>query len=281
MKELVLLSPAPDSAKTRLVAALAALAGRCVLGDSALDDAGLAGMLRARWEREEPFAARRWARVEDEECIGCARCAKQCRLDALVLDGPPNELVAKTYRAEPLVCDGCGECVPICPRGGLVLDEVAPGRWLIGRTDYGPLVQVRLAAEAHDPGKVVTLVRDRARRLAEAEGHELLLVDGPAGSEASVVASVVHADAAVIVAGPSADLEPLGRMLLLARHLRVPATVFLARSDLHADAAEQVEDVARKAKAACIRARLDARPGTEAEDSARGAELLWAEVAPR
>jgi electron transport complex protein RnfB len=49
------------------------------------------------------------ARVDEDECIGCARCIKLCPTDALV--GAPKMIHAVVADA----CIACAKCVEVCP----------------------------------------------------------------------------------------------------------------------------------------------------------------------
>ncbi len=55
------------------------------------------------------------ARVNEQLCIGCARCPKVCPTDAII--GASKQLHAVIRDA----CTGCGQCVAICPTESLQL----------------------------------------------------------------------------------------------------------------------------------------------------------------
>lgn len=62
------------------------------------------------------------ARIEEDECVGCARCIKVCPVDAIV----GAELFTHTVLEE--FCTGCELCIPECPVDciDLILDENEP-----------------------------------------------------------------------------------------------------------------------------------------------------------
>jgi len=53
--------------------------------------------------------------------------------------------------------------------------ERLSGKWFISKTKYGPLVHAKLEAAQENSGKLVTLVRERAKLIAEKEKKILLL----------------------------------------------------------------------------------------------------------
>ncbi len=58
------------------------------------------------------------ARVDESECIGCARCIKVCPTDALV--GAPKQIHVVVADA----CIACAKCVEVCPTECLKMHPV-------------------------------------------------------------------------------------------------------------------------------------------------------------
>lgn len=65
----------------------------------------------------EPVPAQ-LARVEPEQCIGCARCLPACPVDAIV--GARKRL----HAVVPEQCTGCALCLPACPVDCIVLEPL-------------------------------------------------------------------------------------------------------------------------------------------------------------
>lgn len=63
----------------------------------------------ARAEMLAPLPPPQLARIDEDLCIGCAKCLDACPVDALV--GAPRQLHAVLDEA----CTGCGLCLPPCP----------------------------------------------------------------------------------------------------------------------------------------------------------------------
>ncbi len=53
--------------------------------------------------------------IDSQTCVGCGQCAETCLFDAISLEGPPNEVIAKTCHIHQLICKICGVCIEISP----------------------------------------------------------------------------------------------------------------------------------------------------------------------
>ncbi|GAB6054581.1 electron transport complex subunit RsxB [Magnetospira thiophila] len=58
--------------------------------------------------------------VNEDGCIGCARCFQVCHVDALV--GAPKQM----YTVIAAICDGCDKCVQVCPTDCIEMRPIAP-----------------------------------------------------------------------------------------------------------------------------------------------------------
>ena len=81
---------------------------------------------------------------------------------------------------DALACEGCAACYYQCPAEAIRMEEQQDGQWFRSETRFGPLFHASLFAGRENSGKLVTLVKQQARLLAQT-GAELLVVDGPPG----------------------------------------------------------------------------------------------------
>ncbi|MFH1568703.1 MAG: ATP-binding protein [Gemmatimonadota bacterium] len=259
MKELVVVSGKGGTGKTSVVAALATQAGRLVLADCDVDAADLHLVLAPAVQQAHPFSGGKRARVLAETCTGCGTCEEVCRFDAVrrVAAGADGSQVA--FAIDAVACEGCGVCVAFCPAGAIAFETVTNGEWYVSQTRCGPMVHACLGAGAENSGKLVTLVRQRARALAAEELIGLVLVDGPPGIGCPVIASLSGADAALIVAEPTAaGLHDFERIAALAAHFDVPAYLCANKWDLDPENAARLEGLAAERGLPCLgRVRYD------------------------
>ena len=247
MKQLVILSGKGGTGKTSVTAALAHLAslgnlaGQVVLADADVDAANLELVLKPQLLEAEEFRGGQVALIDQDACVACGECESVCRFDAIVeTDGQ--------YVVDPIACDGCAACVYQCPTGGIAMHEQVVGKCFVSDSRYGTLCHAHLFPGQENSGKLVTLVKQRARRRTLDEGRKLLLVDGPPGIGCPVIAAVSGADLTLIVTEPTvAGIHDLRRTLDTVRHFGVRALVCINKADLYPAGVEQIATYCRQA----------------------------------
>jgi len=286
-RELVVLSGKGGTGKTSVTASLAVLARDAVVADCDVDAADLHLVLSPAVRERHEFRAGREARIDPARCRACGVCLTRCRFDAV---RPPADATADAYAIDPFACEGCGVCVWTCPERAIAFPERHGGEWMISDTRAGPLVHARLAPAAENSGKLVSIVRREAQRLADRDARPLVIVDGPPGIGCPVIATVTGAAQVLLVTEPTvAGEHDLARVLALARHFQVPTVVCVNKWDLAPAGADRIEAAARAAGAAIApRIRYD-RGVTRAQTAARAVveidtpaaddiRRLWAEL---
>ena len=245
MNELIVVSGKGGTGKTSLTAAFAVLADRPVMADCDVDAADLHLVLSPRIKERHDFISGRTAIIRTKECVGCGVCMDYCRFGAISATGSSNGI--SKYVVDPFSCEGCGVCVRFCPAEAIDFPERHCGEWMVSETRKGPMVHAQLGTAAENSGKLVTTVRREARRIAEEENRELILVDGPPGIGCPVIASVTGASLVLVVTEPTVSGEhDMDRVLALTRHFAIPALVCVNKWDLNAGMAERIEERAEK-----------------------------------
>jgi MinD superfamily P-loop ATPase len=244
MREVVVCSGKGGTGKTSVVASFAALADKPVLVDCDVDAADLHLVLDPRIEYREEFRGGKEARIDEDRCAGCGTCQDLCRFSAVSEHLHPDG--GWSYQIDPLRCEGCGVCVHFCPERAIDFHETVSGEWFISETRNGPLVHARLAVAAENSGKLVSLVRYRAKQLAGERGTELILTDGPPGIGCPVIASLTGANMALVVTEPTKSaLHDLKRVVKLTRHFRIPAAVCINKYDINEHITAEICDHCR------------------------------------
>lgn len=241
MREVVVISGKGGTGKTSLVASFAALAGRCVVADADVDAADLHLVLAPSPREEEDFVGGSRARILPERCSGCGKCEELCRFGAVSGDGAPGG-GASVFRVDPVTCEGCGVCAYFCPEEAIEFRPVVSGRLFVSETRWGPFVHARLGAAQENSGKLVTLVRTRARTVAKERELGLMLCDGAPGVGCPVIASLAGADLVLIVTEPTlSGLHDLERVWELTTHFDARVFVCVNKWDLNERLATRIE----------------------------------------
>jgi MinD superfamily P-loop ATPase len=246
MRELVVISGKGGTGKTSIVASMAALAERAVLADCDVDAADLHLVLEPEALQREPFSGGCEARIRPQACTGCGRCVEACRFNA-VREGAGSDGSARIFRVDPVACEGCGVCVRVCPSQAIAFEPAINGEWFISRTRFGTMVHAKMGVAAENSGKLVSLIRRHARRIAGEQGRDLVLVDGSPGIGCPVIASITGADRVLIVTEPTrSGLHDLQRVADLAKHFDIPGRVCVNKWDLNPEMALEIEHCAAR-----------------------------------
>jgi MinD superfamily P-loop ATPase len=245
MKQLIILSGKGGTGKTSVTAAFAHLAsqngltGKVILADADVDAANLELVLQPRLLEQQDFKGGKIAVIDQDTCASCGDCEAVCRFDAIHnTDG--------LYAVDPIACDGCAACVYQCPTESISMQEQVAGRFYFSESRYGPLYHADLFPGQENSGKLVTLVKQRARLQAMDENRELVIVDGPPGIGCPVISAVSGASLALIVAEPTVSgVHDMHRILQTVQHFGVRALVCVNKADIYPAGAEEIESFCR------------------------------------
>jgi MinD superfamily P-loop ATPase len=257
IEELVVISGKGGTGKTSLTASFAVLAGNAVIADCDVDAADLHLVLAPRVLERHEFRSGREAVIRMEECVGCGVCRDYCRFDAVRMIREADS--RQTFIVDPVSCEGCGVCVRFCPVKAIDFPERVCGEWMVSETRCGSMVHARLGLAAENSGKLVSIVRREARRIAEQNGNGLIIVDGPPGIGCPVISSLTGASHVLVVTEPTVSGEhDLERVLALTKHFSIPTAICVNKWDINPEMTERIEKMAREADARIVgRIRYD------------------------
>ncbi len=248
MKQLTVISGKGGTGKTVLAASFAALAKHKVMADSDVDASNLHLLLHPRTKQAHQFKGGVKAILDRKRCTGCGKCMEVCRFDAIREEEGQGMMIF-----DPVACEGCQVCALICPTEAIQMEENVSGEWYVSETEYGPMVHARLGVAQENSGKLVTLVRKNARDIAQKNGLELIIVDGPPGIGCPVIASITGVDLVVIVTEPTfSAISDLKRVLALTQHFNIRSTVLINKCDLNLENTEQIGDFCRQEGVAVV-----------------------------
>ena len=237
MKELVIISGKGGTGKTSLVSAFASLAQNKVLCDADVDAADLHLITAPVVKERHDFQGGRTAIIQKDKCTQCGVCQDLCKWDA----------ISDSFEVDSIGCEGCGICVYFCPEKAIDFPLSTCGEWFISETTFGPMVHARLGIAEENSGKLVSLVRRKARELAEEKKLDLIRTDGPPGIGCPVIAAIGGASGVLVVTEPTVSSKhDMERVVQLAAHFNVPAMVCVNKFDINLDQTQAIERFAKE-----------------------------------
>ncbi len=241
MKELVVISGKGGTGKTSIVASFAGLAKNAVFADCDVDAADLHLVLEPKIKQKSDFSGGKRATIIAEKCNSCGKCRDLCRFGAINLNGGGNDVVDKTFTVDPISCEGCKVCAEFCPVDAIEFNDCINGQWFISDTRFGPMVHAKLGIAEENSGKLVTLIRKEAKRIASEEQKNLIIVDGSPGIGCPVIASITGAALLLIITEPTlSGKHDLGRVADLAASFGIPTLLCINKYDLNTEITAQI-----------------------------------------
>jgi len=242
LKEIVVISGKGGTGKTSIVASFAALANAAVLADCDVDAADLHLVLEPDIKQTHDFSGGKLASIITAKCTGCGKCEEVCNFDAALFNGPTNDVVERTYTIDSIACEGCGVCVHFCPIDAIEFEDAINGQWFISDTRFGPMVHAKLGIAQENSGKLVSLIRKEAKRIAAEQNRDLIIVDGSPGIGCPVIASITGANLVLAVTEPTiSGQHDLDRVIELTEHFKIPTAVCINKYDINVEIAKTIE----------------------------------------
>ncbi len=242
MKEIVVLSGKGGAGKTSITAGFAALGAKnLVLADCDVDAADMHLLMAPQILVEENFYSGKLFEVVTDGCVHCFKCMKVCHFDAVRLED--GEFVI-----DPMECEGCGYCYQVCPTHTIKRVPRLAGKFYVSRTRFGNiLVHARLGIAADNSGKLVTKVREEAKKLAIQKKLKYVLVDASPGIGCPVVASLTGAHFVVMVTEPTVSgLHDLSRVYELIEKLKLKSGCIINKADINPEMTMKIKEFLQK-----------------------------------
>ena len=236
MKQIVVISGKGGTGKTVITGAFAALAKNKVMADCDVDAADLHLLLKPDIKERHEFKSGKTAFIDKKLCTKCGKCISICRFSAITED----------FTIDPVSCEGCAFCSHICPTDSIKMKENIAGEWFVSDTRFGPMVHAKLGIAEENSGKLVTLVRKKAKEIAEENKSEFVIVDGAPGIGCPVIASISGADCALVITEPTlSGLHDADRVIRVTKHFGILAKLVVNKYDLNMDMTKEIERYCR------------------------------------
>ncbi len=236
MKQVTVISGKGGTGKTSLIGGFAALAQNAVIADCDVDAPNLHLLLDPKTQEKKKFIGLKEAVIDEEKCIKCKKCYETCKFHA----------IRENLTVDSLQCEGCGVCAYVCPVDAVTLRKRDSGVVYTGKTRFGPMVHAQLTIGEEASGKLVTMVRNTAKEVAEKTGRDLILIDGSPGIGCPVIASLTGTDLVLIVTEPTlSGIHDLERVYGVAVHFGIPAVVCINKYDINEQNTAKIEQICR------------------------------------
>ena len=239
IKQITVISGKGGTGKTTITAAFASIAKDAVFADCDVDAADLHLILKPIVKKTMEFNGLKIASIDKEKCTKCKICFENCKFDAIKED---IEIIKES-------CEGCGVCRFVCPVDAVNMIDRSSGYSYISETRFGHMAHAMLKTAEEASGKLVTVVRENAKKIAEEKNKKLIIIDGPPGIGCPVISSITGVDIVLIVTEPTLSaIHDLERILEVSEHFKIQAVVCINKFDINYDNSKKIEDYCKSKK---------------------------------
>lgn len=249
MKQILVISGKGGTGKTILTASFARLAEKKVMADCDVDAADLHLILHPKVKGKHEFKGLPKAFINQEKCTGCGECAKACRYGAVLKVKSENQKYksekseVRSLVIDSISCEGCAICMHVCPVDAISMKDTISGEWYISETKYGPMVHAKLGIAEENSGKLVSVVRQHAKSLAQEKNLDYVIIDGPPGIGCPVIASLSGIDIALIVTEPTlSGIHDMERVISVAKHFGIQVACVINKFDINLNNTKNIEN---------------------------------------
>ncbi len=233
--EIAVISGKGGTGKSSIAAAFATLNGKVVVADCDVDAANLYLLFNPTHEEETVYNGGQKAIINYNKCTNCAICISYCRFDAISM-AEDKVVISETS------CDGCFLCSRICPEGAINMVQNDKSRMYSGSFRNGKMVYGRLYPGEENSGKLVNMVREKAKQVAKENDLDTIILDGPPGIGCPVISTITGVDKVVIVTEPTiSGLSDMQRALEIVKKFGTETYVIINKYDLNREMSDKID----------------------------------------
>jgi len=236
MKEITILSGKGGTGKTSITAAIGSIASSVVFCDNDVDAADLHLILEPAIREEHTYTGGWTASIDQSSCIDCGICTDHCRFDAIHPDRHGK------LEINPFKCEGCRLCERLCPVQAISSVQSTNNNWYVSETRFGTLVHAKMGPGEENSGKLVSVVRKRARELAIKGNARYLINDGPPGIGCAAISSLTGTDLVIMVIESTiSGLHDARRLYELIQSFSIPTYALLNKFNINPSSTTEIE----------------------------------------
>ena len=233
--EIAVISGKGGTGKSSISSAFVSVAKSAVVVDCDVDASNLYLLFSPLCKEEEVFVSGSHAVVNNDKCTNCNTCIDLCRFDAI-------SKVNGKIRISESTCDGCYLCSRVCPVQAIKMIPADKSRMYAGTFRYGDMVYGRLAPGEENSGKMVNLLREKAKKYVEDYGYDTVILDGPPGIGCPVISTITGVDKVVVVTEPTiSGFLDMKRVIEVVCRFSVQMSVIVNKYDLNPGICEQID----------------------------------------
>lgn len=233
--EIAVISGKGGTGKSSISAAFASLYYNTMVVDCDVDAANLHILFEPKIETEQVYIGAQTAVIDYDICTNCAICSTYCRFDAI-------SIVNQRVEINEVFCDGCRLCERVCPEKAIKMVGSDKSRLYTGKYRFGDMVFGILGPGEENSGKLVNLVRDKAKKIAEEKDIPNIIIDGPPGIGCPVISTVTGVNHVLVVTEPSmSGLHDLKRTLEMTKGFNLKTWVIINKFDINVEIADDIE----------------------------------------
>jgi MinD superfamily P-loop ATPase len=234
--EIAIISGKGGTGKSSISAAFATLNEKVVIADCDVDASNLYLLFNPLQEEQEIYVSGHKAVIDYSQCTNCQVCNDYCRFDAIItIDGKVT--------ISDISCDGCFLCSRICPENAISMVPNNKSRLYSGNFRNGKIVYGRLAPGEENSGRLVNIVREKAKYVLEEDEFEHIILDGPPGIGCPVISTITGVDKVIIVTEPTiSGLSDMKRAIEIVNKFNIKPSVIINKCDLNSSMTTEIRN---------------------------------------